>query len=315
MVNIFSTHAFTFRNVWIFPPPFNKYKWKGSFSGRTLNCPCPPKKREEKGNSCWHFDKPAGSWVVCSKNVSPTFSSTRTWWNFSWRDTTMKTNITSRRRSSQILCLFEPSRGNCMILPHQVGMNLHTNGKEKTVSFILYHPQTLVEKNLHKNLDVCVCVYTYMIMFISLYLYISISLLISIIYLYLYLHLLFTLIFISIPTFISTFTYTSFPPVCFPKSRVAASVFFLTPPGLRLQLLLPFDLLLPSIGRRPLPNLTALAVLTPQKRTHLNQPTNPQEISGKHTFAVSFLGGFFPPWKIPSMGFVRFLVKGAVGSM
>lgn len=149
---------------------------EGEFFRKSLKLPLPPKKWEEKGNSFWHFDKPTGSWVVCSKNVSPTFSSTRTWWNFSWSDTTMKTNITSRRRSSQILCLFEPSRGNCMILPHQVGMNLHTNGKEKQFHLFFIIPKPSWKKTYIKNLDVCV----FTLIWLCLYLYISIFLLISI---------------------------------------------------------------------------------------------------------------------------------------
>lgn len=150
----------------------------------------------------------------------------------------------------------------------------------------------------------CVCVYTYMIMFISLYIYIFIDIYISIViftssiytntYIYTYIHIYIYIYILS--------------PSLFSKISCCSLRFFLTPPGPRLQLLLPFDLLLPSIGRRPLPNLTALAVLTPKKGLiWTNQPTNPQEISGKHTFAVSFFGGFFPPWKITSMGFVRFL--------
>lgn len=48
MVNIFSTHAFTFRNIWIFPP-LQQIQMEGEFFRKNLKLPLPPKKKEEKG--------------------------------------------------------------------------------------------------------------------------------------------------------------------------------------------------------------------------------------------------------------------------
>lgn len=206
----------------------------------------------------------------------------------------MKTNITSRRRSSQILCLFEPSRGNCMILPHQVGMNLHTNGKEKQFHLFFIIPKPSWKKTYIKNLDVCVCVFT--LIWLCLYLYISISLLISI-YLYLYLHLLLTLIFISIPTFIPTFTYTSFPPVCFPKSRVAASVFFLNSTGTAPSTSLAFWFASAVDWKATAAESHGPGRFDPQKRTHLNQPT-PRKFQENIRLLLVSLEGFFHHGKL-----------------
>lgn len=147
---------------------------------------------------------------------------------------------------------------------------------------------------------VCVCLHLYDYVYISIYLYTSLWYLY--IYPYLYLHLLFTLIFISIPTFISTSTYTSFPPVCFPKSRVAASRIVFNSTGTAPSTSLAFWFASAVDWKATAAESHGPGRFDPQKRTHLNQPT-PRKFQENIRLLLVFKEGFchhgkLHPWDL-----------------
>ena len=154
----------------------------------------------------------------------------------------------------------------------------------------------------------CVCVFT--LIWLCLYLYISISL-----YLYIFIDIYISLLIftssiytnIYIYTYIHTYIYIYIlSPSLFSKISCCSLRFFFK---LHRDRAFNFSCLLICFCRRLEGDRCRISRPWPfwPPKKDSSEPTNPQEISGKHTFAVSFQGGFFPPWKITSMGFVRFL--------